>query len=159
MVILVRLPCNYHSTKPTKAKRNRKVFNFCVTGFFALFCFGRWGDIFKCLFPRTVVNPNYQISWDKHKVLTAKTVSYMSLSVYFRWLFGCNMALEVIFPPKILRAMQHWHLSPRYHSKKPYYAQGIRKILISVAGFFAFFCFDSWGDILMLVPTNCCDLE
>ncbi len=74
-------------------------------------------------------------------------VPYVSLSVYLRLPFRCNMALKVIFPPKVLRAIQHWLLSPRYHSTKPIIAKRTRKILISVVGFFAFFCLDSGGDI------------
>ena len=86
-------------------------------------------------------------------------VPYTPLSVYLRSPFRCNIALKVIFPPKVLRAIRHWLLSPSSHSKKRYCAQRYRKTSISVAGFFAFFCFDSWGDILMLVPTNCCDVK
>ncbi len=71
-----------------------------------------------------------------------------SLSVYLRLPFGCNMALKVIFPPKMLRVLRHWLLSPRHYSTKLTLAKRIGKILISVVGFFAFFCLDSGGDIL-----------
>ena len=84
---------------------------------------------------------------------------HMSLPVYLRWPFGGNVALKVIFLSKMLRAMQHRLLSPSSHSKKPTKAKRDRKNFISVAGFCAFFCFDRWGDILMLVPTNCCDVK
>ena len=77
---------------------------------------------------------------------------YKSLSVYLRSPFGCNIASKVMFPPKVLCAMRHWLLSPRYHLKKRTKSKRIRKIFISGLSFFASSCFDSGGDILMLVP-------
>ena len=86
-------------------------------------------------------------------------VPYTPLSVYLRSPFRCNIALKVIFPSKILGGIRYRHLSPSPHSNKRYRAQRYRNISIPVAGFFAFFYFDNWGDILMLVPTNCCDVN
>ncbi len=73
---------------------------------------------------------------------------HMSLSVYLRWPFGCNMALKVILPPKMLCFMRHRLLSPLYPATKSTKAKRTGKTLISVVGFFAFFCLDSGGDIL-----------
>jgi hypothetical protein len=52
----------------------------------------------------------------------------------------------------MLRFMRYRLLSPRYPATKSTKAKRIGKTLISAAGFFAFFCLDSGGDILMLVP-------
>lgn len=57
---------SYHPKKAYQAKRPRKTF-ISGAGLLAFFSLDSWGGIFKCLFPRTIVNPNPPISRGKHE--------------------------------------------------------------------------------------------
>jgi len=56
---------SYHPKKAYQAKHLRKTF-VSAAGLFAFFRLDSWGGIFKCLFPRTIVNPNFEVSRGKH---------------------------------------------------------------------------------------------
>ncbi len=78
---------------------------------------------------------------------------YVSLYVYLDSLLSATY-LSVTFLSHVICIIQYYFWCPPYHSIKLDNSSSYGEILLSVAGFFSFFCFDCGGAFLDFFPIS-----